>query len=350
MQINRNKKVVIALCITNIILITLLLLGFKYFRKKSFHFDVKIDEASAILRNVRKIHYEEKINKNKIFNDGKIFVINLAKHKDRMQNFANQFDKQNISYQRFDAVLGYDVKIVDNQGNVHLGSDLKEDKFKFQNGEEYKINCRNANFIHYVPLDHDIHSIMAAELGIYCSHYEIFTQIVSQNLKYGVIFEDDVKIGNNFKQYLGDIVQNINKIPDIDMLYLGIGIGYKGRFYAFDNIPDDIKQYKVFDALSENVRNTHFIKINDSISKFIVNSNTKRDKIGHGAGYAYIVTNQGAKKLLELLKVGINPVDSQISKLRNNNEINIYVANKLMVGCDISTSTYNLKNNNIAKY
>ena len=39
----------------------------------------------------------------------KVFVVNLEKDKERLQTFDTQMKKHNISYERFDAVLGSKV-------------------------------------------------------------------------------------------------------------------------------------------------------------------------------------------------------------------------------------------------
>lgn len=278
----------------------------------------------------------------KTFNNGRIFVINLDKNKERLTRFDEQFKAQNIEYNRFEAVLGYDVEITDQNGNLHTGMDFRTKNFRFKKGQKYHIKCRDTSFYHYVPLNKK--GIQTAgEVGVYCSHYEILNKIVENNYKYGVIFEDDAVISNNFKSYLDTVLKNIDELPDIDIIYLAIGMSYGKKWYSFAEIPNEIKQYKTFDALPDDGKEKYFTKINDSLSKFIYKDEYKRNKksqMGHGAGYAYIITNKGARKLLRSMEVTLFPFDHNISNIKNNNEVNIYVTNQLKVGVDTGHSTY----------
>ena len=307
--------------------------------------DYKIDEISQTLKLTR-IESFKNIKKSDDLQNGKIFVMNLDMHKERWQKVSKQLDNSGLEYQRFDAVLGYDVVITDEQGKKHLGYDLKDNKWQFKAGQKYNIHCKNVDWIYYVA--NPAHILRAGEIGIYCSHYEIINKIANENLKFGLIFEDDIVLAKDFKEYYKKVVANINDKNDIDLLYFLVGLGVNEHLYVFGDAKDDIKQYMPFNSLPQNIKDINFIKINDYISKYVGSKDKMTSITGYGGGYAYIVTNYGAKKLQKMMKISSHASDAHLNELRTTNEINIYVANDQMIGFDDGISSYGGQiNNNI---
>lgn len=104
----------------------------------------------------------------------KIYVINLDRRPDRLEQFNSEAIKFNINYERYSAV---DSKLIDNKTSLKPG-----------------------------------------ELGCLLSHLDILNKIVENNYKRTLIFEDDTIILENFKNFGNYINQLPNKW---DMIYLG---------------------------------------------------------------------------------------------------------------------------------
>ena len=334
--------------IKNIAILGLLIGGYFYSANLNRQIkakNYKLDEAVQTLKLTR-IESFKNIKKSDDLQNGKIFVMNLDMHKERWQKVSKQLDNSGLEYQRFDAVLGYDVVITDEQGEKHLGRDLKDNKWQFKVGQKYNIHCKNVDWIYYVA--NPKHILRAGEIGVYCSHYEIINKIANENLKFGLIFEDDIVLAKGFKDYYKKVVANINNKNDIDLLYFSVGLGVNKNLYVFGDAKDDIKQYMPFNSLPQNIKDANFIKINDYISKYFGSTDKMTKITGYGGGWGYIVTNYGAKKLQKMMKIGSHVSDAQLNEFRNTNEINIYVANDQMIGFDDGISSYGAQiNNNI---
>ncbi|MCC8406854.1 MAG: glycosyltransferase family 25 protein [Rickettsia endosymbiont of Sceptobius lativentris] len=54
--------------------------------------------------------------------DIKIFIVNLDRSTDRYNNISKQFDNNNLSYERFSAVDGYNLSITDTAGKRFTGA------------------------------------------------------------------------------------------------------------------------------------------------------------------------------------------------------------------------------------
>ncbi len=320
----------------------------KYLHKKRDYYNARIAELNFYIKNIRKLPGSEtKSSAN--MNNGEVLVINLTKHTNRMNAFAEQFNKEGIKYNRFNAVLGYDVKIIEENGTAHRGIDIKNGTFNFQPGKSYEIACKNHTFTHYVPL-YRKRNVSIGEIGIYCSHYEIFNQVIEKNLKYAVVFEDDVVISKGFKDYLARITKALDSMKDVDILYLANAVGYIGekypnKTYAFGEALEDIKQYGSFETLPSEIKDVHFEKVNSDISKHLNLQNLNSKVQYDGSLYGYIVTNRGAKKLAKFLQIGSQAVDTQIAILHKNSEVSMHIANKAMVAPGSAESSYGVYNN-----
>jgi GR25 family glycosyltransferase involved in LPS biosynthesis len=312
--------------------------------KKILAKDLKISEYKTLLKltreeNIKTTNYAKEKPKG-----SKIFVINLEKHKDRLAKIDKQFKKENIEYSRFNAVLGHDIVITDKNGTKHLGYELKYGSFKFDIGE-YNINCGKHEFIYLITHKNNI--LSAGLLGCYCSHYEIINEIIEKNYAYGMIFEDDVKLSDGFGKYFYEATKQLNTIPDFDILYFAIHMQIKGKYYDnFGVMQDSIKHNRDYSQLPQNFKDANFIKINDIFSKFIINNNIETKITATGAGYAYLVSNAGAKKIAKAMRIGVYANDAEYSLMTTDGYINTFVTNQSNVGVNWSSS-YNGNGNQI---
>jgi GR25 family glycosyltransferase involved in LPS biosynthesis len=197
----------------------------------------------------------------------KIFYINLQHRKDRNQNVTDQLikiNKYNIS-ERLDAVYGVNLNI------QTLPSNLITDK-----GKEDALNDNQQLYTY----------LTKGAVGCALSHRKAYEKIIKDNIKAALILEDDITFDDNFNEKLKVLEKNIL----ID--YVGYDILYLG--------------YSSPSLYNNNV------KINDYFMKPVV---------VYGL-FGYIVTNNGAKKLLDIFPI-TSQIDTEISN--NFNKINAYI-------------------------
>lgn len=115
----------------------------------------------------------------------KVFVINLKSRPDKWLQMKKQLDQRLINYERFDAVIGKELKNVDL--SIRAESVLKLKKKKSQ----LDIDCWG-------------------HVGSYLSHYALWQRCV-QEAQPIIILEDDVILNSNFTLSL----------PNVDFLSLG---------------------------------------------------------------------------------------------------------------------------------
>lgn len=121
----------------------------------------------------------------------KVYVINLRDNKDRLDLFNKYAIKNNIEYERFEAI----------------------------NGKELESN--HPDILKYFTIDNNLSK---GAIGCALSHIKIWEDAYKNNYENIMIFEDDAIIFDNF----WDNLQNTyNYLPDKwDILYLDIMIGY----------------------------------------------------------------------------------------------------------------------------
>lgn len=106
-----------------------------------------------------------------------VYVINLDRSKDRLEWVDGQLKQQGLSYQRISAV----------DGRVATPSELAQlDEAKFR-------RCHGK-----LPLP--------GELGCYLSHVRVISEFLSSQGEFAVILEDDVILGEDFKNILAELV------------------------------------------------------------------------------------------------------------------------------------------------
>ncbi len=330
-----------------LILISTLILGFIGYK---IHLN-KIVKKNNLLHQLTKIESEiEEIDDDSPIT-GKIFLINLENHPERLKASSDQLKRENIEYERFNAILGYDVDITAPNGIQYKGMDLKDGNLVFEKEKTYNIKCKNTSFKYHANNPKDI--LVAGTAGIYCSHYEIMNEIVKNNYPYAVIFEDDILLAKNFGKYLRTTLARLKEIPDFDILFLAVHMqGPQGEWYlGVSELPDEIIDKSVILPISPynlkpKVKEDNFTKINDRFSKITLNSDSEHRIKRTASTYAYIISNAGAVKLLKYLKNNVNQVDHEQSNLIIESKINAYVVNESKVGV-IWHSSYAGKGNEI---
>lgn len=98
----------------------------------------------------------------------KNFIISLATASDRRQHIKNEFSKQGIDFEFFDAVTPAQIDEL---------------------SQKFDINIKDA-------------SLTKGELGCLFSHISLWQKMIDENLAYMTIFEDDVYLGKNAQLFL----------------------------------------------------------------------------------------------------------------------------------------------------
>jgi GR25 family glycosyltransferase involved in LPS biosynthesis len=177
------------------------------------------------------------------------------------------------------------------------GIDWKDCKLsEYLKEKEIKINDK---FLKYV---------YKGQIGCYLSHYYLWEFIVKSKIAYSIIFEDDVTIDKDFNQNLDKI---LTKMPDnLEYLYFYIHPYKQNKDYLKEN------EYRIL-------------------------------KSGENWGtVAYLITLEGAKKLLKYTKLMCGPIDRQINYIILKERINGYMLNKSLV----NTCGIVMKNVDTTKY
>jgi len=188
----------------------------------------------------------------------KIYMINLKRKKhiadnslEKLNNLTN-YNKNNIfsNIEIYEAIDGQLLKSDYINNNLSLKA-----KYTIKNPNSYD----------------DIRSV--GEIGCYLSHTNIWKEIVDNNYNNCIIFEDDVIPKKNYE----DIITYIEDVPDdYDIAYLG--------WWTRKNLNNINK-------------NSNWL--------YSVNNSDKPNVLGL---YAYIISNNGAKKLLS----NAFPIDVQL--------------------------------------
>lgn len=167
-------------------------------------------------------------------------------------------------------------------------------------------------------------------IGIAMAHIKVWEQFIQSNDNYGIVFEDDVIFTPNFKYNLDIILHNLES--DSDIVYLGC-LGCS----------NSINLFSVFGYMSNILNINNNTNTNTNID---TNNNYLNKSLVSFATHGYIISKNGAKKLIKLIKGHIsNHLDFQIQQLIKDKLINSYVVNNLLV---YQTSTDNLVSSNSA--
>ena len=224
---------------------------------------------------------DDNLNKNDI----NVYVINLVKNKQRLNNFKYQYnnsDMISIPYTVYPAIVGKEL-------------DLKKYVTPKAYNQIIMTEKTNVRKYHY--------ELTRGAVGCYLSHLNIYKEIAKSDKKYGLIFEDDVMIANDFYIRLNKGLKTVPK--DWDMYLLGVMC-----------LKCDIKKEYV------------------NINRF-------------WGMHGYMIKKESAVKLVKLLSGLISKqIDSKLSLLIKYNKLKIYSINPIIVaqgdlGTDIQVPVVN---------
>ena len=199
----------------------------------------------------------------------KSYIINLEKYDNKYNLCLKRLAKINIKPERFNAIY------VENENDEEIK------KITYPSVQYTIKNGRNAH--------NEIGSKGA--IGCYLSHITLWQMLVDSDEEMFLIFEDDVDINKNINNFTNKINKTINLINnnDWDVIYLG---------HSTFNL-----QYN----------NKSYFKINNLI---------------YGL-QSYIINKKGARKLLESALPIVDQIDSYMSYMAINRNVNSYATTEL---------------------
>ena len=179
----------------------------------------------------------------------KIYYINLDRRPDRNQHFLDQSSKFNFNNViRFKGIDGLSYKF----------SKDEEDMFK------------NSDFI--------MHESKSKLMGNQLSHYYILKEMIKNNYKYIIIFQDDVIIKDDFNLQINKLIKNIPENAEI----INFGFHKTANLKHFEALDLD-------DPLQNQIQSKE--NINDYVCILADNINP--------CSLAYLVTLKGANNLVQ---------------------------------------------------
>jgi hypothetical protein len=156
-------------------------------------------------------------------NIDKIYVLNLAQSYETWEKISTSLDKLNIPHERFNAINGINIKLIDQATGVEFkGIELKHDMSLLKYNSDYTVFCSPSdhkgitfNFMHIeTPYKYSVD-----DLGETCSYLAISSEIVKNKYKNAMVLKDNIEIyPNNFHTKLLNYVVNLPSTFDIAYL------------------------------------------------------------------------------------------------------------------------------------
>ena len=203
----------------------------------------------------------------------KILIINLKKRDDRKKNMIKLFHKYEIhDYHFYEAFDGKKLELTLEIINLFKGNDFFNRK---------------------------------GIIGCALSHYNIWLDLITDfENDYYLIFEDDIRISQNYNKYFEKIQEYINN-NDVDILFLG----YSSRNNNMDEY-----------IIHEDTHYEHIIE-DLNINNYL------------GGFFSYIITKKGAMKMIDYINTnGIKHGIDYLIKINEN--LNLKVINPLIIFTD----------------
>ena len=208
----------------------------------------------------------------------KVFVINLDKSVARLERLKAEFERIGLDFERLPAVDGR--KLSDNQILKHYSPELNRKKY-------------------FVPLS-------KPEIGLYMSHLKACERIISENLDFGIILEDDIVLKDGF-QLIPQVLGSLNKKWNyIKLIAPGKEKKIKERVHITAEVPIllNIESYSK-NACSANVEKMSSSRCVSAPVQFELVTWSKTP-IGTAA---YAITRDGAKEFLSKRSTFFRPID-----------------------------------------
>lgn len=192
-----------------------------------------------------------------------VFIVNLERRPDRKQLIESRL--ANLGIKNYEIIKAID------------GKELPDDTSEIYNKEKSVLIHRQ---------------LKKTEIACALSHIEIAKKVIEQNLEYAIILEDDAELTLEFKQFIKDFNLEPNKF---DFLILG---SFSSNQFFNGKLKNKHSPYRLIEKESI----TYLDKIEFYIGQTTIHKSyypTQTLDYVHGT-HAYMLSNSGAKKLLEL--------------------------------------------------
>lgn len=227
---------------------------------------------------------QSRLNLNSI---EKVYIINLDNCAQRYENTLKNLETLKLpsSHIRLSAINGSKIQFIQNNVSIPI-STVFPNKIPSLNGI-FRLNYKGSLQDSAILLHGKTKGIrFPGELGCYCSHREVWNDILTKGYKKVLILEDDAIFSSQSPSILDLALKNIPE--DYDILFLGI--------MALPDALDPSTKYLCFQKVIKHIANLH----------------------------AYIITDKAAKILLENTKLFIKPIDLKVNELIENKIITAY--------------------------
>ena len=208
----------------------------------------------------------------------KIFVINLNESTERLERLKSEFERIGLDFERIPAVDGR--KLSENQILEHYSSKLNRKKY-------------------FVPLS-------KPEIGLYMSHLKACERIISENLDFGIILEDDIVLKNGFKM-IPQVLCSLNEKWNYIKL---IAPGKKKKINERIQVAVDIPIRLNIESYLKDTNSTNNERIIETstigVHAIFELITWKKPPIGTSA---YAITIDGAKEFLSKRSTFFRPID-----------------------------------------
>ena len=181
-----------------------------------------------------------------------IFVINLEKESEKLQNIAILFKKYNLNFRRINAVNGHDLEESTILKYVSQSQSIKTIKRELTN----------------------------SEIGVALSHISIYNIMIKENIQHAIIMEDDIDFNSEFLEFL----QYIERLPSAWEVVL---LGHHVKESNFIDTPGILWWHKKITKTLQCIQFSEF---------------------PFGA-YGYLLHQKGAKKLIKNVQPLNQPID-----------------------------------------
>ena len=279
-----------------------------FFSKKTFFFIVAIVILVFAFFAIKIVTFKMPTKEIKISDIKSINIINFSKERrikyeqNLKKKFGNYFLGQKIdsNLKLKNTCNGRTELTVENMinGERIVYNDVKNKKglSTFKDGVWKICSKYNKNECLYYSLnvnknphfDNEIFNVF----GCWFSHIRAIEKVSKQpDNTYGLIFEDDFDVSNNFNKNIKKALANVPKDFDVLRLTLSASNIYKKhkKLSFFSSLKERLKSYK---------KNGYGKWIDLSVQK------TKNPRLSHGA-HAYLISSQGAKKILSYVRNNI---------------------------------------------
>lgn len=177
----------------------------------------------------------------------KIYLINLKRRNDRLNNFIDLSKKFNFNFElkeAFDGINGIDENFT--YGNKKI-SYTRNEYYNPLAGDSMGIPNYHMNYF-------------KGQIGCLISHLEVIKDAKNKNYKSILVFEDDVSFVENFNERLKNLMESVDQ--NWDMLYLS------------GSIPQFLQNHNFYSKVSQ-IHTTHSYSLKDSVYDNMIKLLTK---------------------------------------------------------------------------